>query len=479
MNLASRCRLALILALCAICACCGCSSSEPANSSGDSATATSARQINLKVAVIDDVTLGPVIQRQFAARRNGEIQLTELSWEDFAGNDFAAAQDHDVVVYPMWRIGELASRELLSPIMADNMPRDEADRRSILRADRENAIAWGGQPVAVSLGQAHWVMLCRSDVLDEHGLAIPDTWKDFSKLTETLAGKSEAEALPTRVVVPLQGHWASHALSLRAASAIRLPGRYSSYFDVSDMTPLIDSAPFLRSLQGWEKDLTSATEPQSPQQVLADYAEGKIAVAIVPLNARWLDEVAVATLPPTTVAAVPSWSAVFDLTRQGWMERGRADSPIVPLVGFSGMLASTTANSSQLRNSMDFLEWVSEKQISTIVSVESPNAGVSRKSHLGNPAKWLAPQFGDEQARQFADILGDANDSRLRLNALRIPQADQYLSMLDDAVRNVLLKDANAVEQLASAASAWSQRVAESGAEETKSAYRKSEGLSR
>ena len=113
------------------------------------------------------------------------------------------------------------------------------------------------------------------------------------------------------------------------------------------------------------------------------------------------------------------------------------------------------------------------------MSVESPATGLSRKSHLGNPAKWLGPLFNSENATQFADVLGQANDSRLRLNSLRIPAADRYLSALDESVRSVLIEGGNAVEQLATATRAWTEITEDVGIDEQKSAYRNSEGLSR
>ncbi|MGI9519890.1 MAG: ABC transporter substrate-binding protein [Pirellulaceae bacterium] len=475
MNLAGRCRLAVLILM--LCTCNGCGTASPEDSATDG-TAVAPRQITLKVAVIDDAVLGPVIQRQFGARRNGEIQLTELSWQEFADGDFAVASDNDILIYPMWRLGELASRDLLTPITDDNMPREDSDRRSILRSDRENTIGWGGQEVAVSLGQSHWVMLCRTDVLEEHKLDIPATWKEFSDLAAQLARQTGSD-LPQRIAVPLKDHWASAVLFVRAASGIRLPGRYSSFFDVGSMQPLIDTEPFLRSLQGWDTDVIDSAVPQDPEEILLDYASGKIAIAVVPLNARWLDNVDSESLPPTTIVPVPFWSGVYDQPQERWIERRKDDSPIVPLVGSSGMLASTSANSSQLRNSMDFLTWVTEKQISTIVSVESRHAGLSRKSHLGNPAKWLGSSFSAEQARQFANVLTEANESRLRLNSLRIPDASRYLAALDEAIRRVMIEDANSVEELAGVAQTWSLIASESNPEETKANYRRSEGLRR
>jgi hypothetical protein len=67
--------------------------------------------------------------------------------------------------------------------------------------------------------------------------------------------------------------------------------------------------------------------------------------------------------------------------------------------------------------------------------------------------------------------------TRRVLISLRIPGAEQYLQVLDDAVRDSILNQANAVETLASAASQWISIVAEQGMPEQKRAYRQSLGL--
>ena len=143
------------------------------------------------------------------------------------------------------------------------------------------------------------------------------------------------------------------------------------------------------------------------------------------------------------------------------------------------MLASASAKSKQIRNATEVMTWMTEKKIGAILSSESPNTGMSRKVDLANPGRWLGDRLPARNASQFVDYINDLNGSRRILFFMRIPDADQYLEVLDEAVRQAVFENANAVEVLAAAALAWSQLTVELGLETQKEAFRKSVGLSR
>ena len=103
---------------------------------------------------------------------------------------------------------------------------------------------------------------------------------------------------------------------------------------------------------------------------------------------------------------------------------------------------------------------------------------MSRKSHLGNPDKWLGSAAGSDHLNQVADYITEVNSGRRILCVLRIPSAERYLEFLDDGVRDVVFGEGNAVETLASVALSWGRLTDELGADNQKLGYRRSEGLS-
>ena len=120
---------------------------------------------------------------------------------------------------------------------------------------------------------------------------------------------------------------------------------------------------------------------------------------------------------------------------------------------------------------------MTSKKICSIVSVESANAGMSRKSHLGNAGKWLGDEWTAEQLTQYSDYLNEVNSGRRVMTTLRIPESDRYLDELDQAVRAVISSDADVAESLTGVTTRWTEITNEIGMEKQKMAYRQSEGM--
>ena len=183
-------------------------------------------------------------------------------------------------------------------------------------------------------------------------------------------------------------------------------------------------------------------------------------------------------MPVTELGPVPGWKEMYDPTRESWFAPPSESNLSVPLAGSTGMLASVSASSKQVRNAIEVMDWMTEKKIGAILSSESPNTGMSRKVDLANPARWLGERLSAKNDSQFVDYVNDLNGGRRILFFMRIPNADSYLNALDAAVRKAVLENANVVEVLSFAARAWSQLNEELGLEAQKNAFRKSVGLS-
>ena len=217
--------------------------------------------------------------------------------------------------------------------------------------------------------------------------------------------------------------------------------------------------------------------PQDPTSVFEDFAKGNVAIAMLPVNRHWDNVDGNGTFPATTLGPVPGWNSLFDGSRGSWTEQLPGAQLNVPLVGSTGMLVSASSGTQQQRNAIEVIVWMTSKQMSSILSVESPNTGLSRKVHLADPEKWLGPWITPANASQFSDYMNELNRGRRILMTLRIPEADRYLDVLDEAVRQTIIQDGNAVENLSTVAKHWSEIINEIGLEEQKQSYRRSEGL--
>ena len=229
---------------------------------------------SVSVLVVDAPELSSVVNRQWKARTESELKVTDVTWSELAAAKFDTLSQYEVVVYPSCRVVELAAQEKLGQIDSRLLADSDFNQRGRLFFERALG-EYGGKPLAVSLGGAIPVLLCRSDVLEECGVDAPKSWSEFSALANKLKTLDADPALPRDVLVPLQGDWASHAVALRSASAIRKLGRYSTFFDVNSMAPLVASQPFLESLIAWKQDLSRPHEALSPREVLNAFANGE------------------------------------------------------------------------------------------------------------------------------------------------------------------------------------------------------------
>ncbi len=256
----------LVLAACS--GGCGTNRSElPAGSDEQAARAVSPA-ISLNILVVDDTRLAPVMARQYSARQNATLNISETTWPALVDSQFADCEKNDVIVFPARRLGELTSRQIIRPLDLEDLSGAES-RRSVFYFDRQPLVTWHDQTMGVSLGQSLPVLLCRQDVLTACQVDVPTTWTEFSELAKKISA-SDAERLPSGIGIPLAGHWASQMLMVRAAPAIRARGRYSALFDVTDMRPLIDSEPFLRLARLGSRNRTrpaSGFAPRNPATI--------------------------------------------------------------------------------------------------------------------------------------------------------------------------------------------------------------------
>ncbi len=448
-------------------------SAEPVRED-DAPYAASAPAEPINLLVIDDPAVGAVVSRQYSARQSGTVKVTERTWSSIVENNFADFSQFDAVIYPARRLGELATRDLISPIES-NQQRNSDARKSVLPFDRRELVSWGERVMGVSLGQSLPMMLCRSDVLAACESEVPESWKEFSELAEKIAA-SGTIGLPERIGVPLADHWAGYMLMARAAPVVREPGKYSTFFDVGDMRPLIDSEPFLRALQGWARDLDPAIAAATPAEVLRQFMAGELAIAMAPVHPELLEEVATPDFEFQLAPLPGAPESGPELSVRTFGGDGRPTR--VPLVGATGLVASVVAGRRE-RVATAFVEWLRDKKISALVAAETPLAGPSHKTHLADAGQWLGPAFSPDHAVAAANLIESAHEGRLCLIVPRIPSADEYLDLLDAAVRAVIADEANPVESLAQVAHRWNELNEEAGRDARRAAYRLSEGMSR
>ncbi len=458
----------LILAFWAVLAGCGQSSSK------DDSTAKSAKKevvlSDLKVLVVDDPDIGPVIARQWAARSGGKLEIVNESSTDLASQEFSIDQSVDVVIYPSRLLGDLVTakrfEEVPNSVWDDE---DQLNKKELLRHSRTTNVRWASRTWAVPLGSPLFVMLYRTDVLERLGESVPQTWADFDRIAGKLAAKDKFEnangqPLPTQIGLPLADYWRAQMLLLRSAAYVRARGRTSTIFERGSGKPMIANAAYVKALEGLQAVCANnydELKQQTPKQTFLDLLSGKTAIAITWPSASFQPETDSELSDLIAIANVPGSSKLFDSAKGTWSERDSDTIKNVPLIGFSGLVASITVNSSNIGSARELLKWLPSKSISNSVLPKSEQTGPFRASHLGNPAKWTGGLVSPEAGEEYATVIRAANENTVIVVFPRIPGQAKFIAVLDRAVEDVLSMKESATAALTNAAGQFEQLLNE------------------
>ena len=249
----------------------------------------------------------------------------------------------------------------------------------------------------------------------------------------------------------------------RAASLGQHRDQYSFLFDSDDMTPRIDTPPFVEALARSDRTGRHAGPPGMERFDAAAAREafrtGKVALLIdrAERAAAWSHG------KPVGVAPLPGSDRVFEPIRKEWTPPSPRNAPsYLPqgggwLVGINGRLSGT-----QLEAAIDFAKYLANPENSNRIRAERtfPMLPV-RTSQMGQglPDPTSAP---DVDSRLWSDAVSRTLLAERVVPGLRIPGADGYLT--DLAKGRVAAAGGEAPEKaLAAVAKAWTERTKATG----------------
>lgn len=432
-------------------------------------TDSSKRQVvlrDLKVLVVDDETIGPVIARQWTARSTANLEIVNRSIADLESDDFLVDKEIDVVIYPPRLMGDFVTAkrfEEISDAVWDD--KKQLNKKELLRHSRTTNIRWANRTWAVPLGSPQFVMLYRTDVLEQLGESPPETWLDFERIAKKLASAndlndSNGQPLPTRIGLPLADYWRAQMLLLRSAAYLRARGRVSTVFNRNSGKPMIDNPGYVKALEGL---LTIAgtnydqLSKQDPKQTFQAMLDGQTAIAITWPSATFQSDSESEFTDRISIANIPGSKSIFNPSKGTWSERDSETTQDVPLIGFAGLVASISANSNNIISAQELLKWLPSKPISNSVLAKSVHSGPFRASHLGNPVKWTGGLVTPEAGEEYASVIRAANENTVVIVFPRIPGQSKFIAALDEAVDNAMEGRESASDALKKAAGEFEQ----------------------
>lgn len=425
----------------------------------------------LTLMVVGDAELGPIVKRQWAARRDGVLTIVDESNEDFVAEGFKIPAGVDVVIYPPAMLGELHITEQIIKVPGDVFNSNEFNKNEMLRHFRTLVARHDDQNFAIPLGGPGYSMIFNASVLEKAQTEPPATWKSFDsclrKISKALQDDPDTK-LVAKVDMPLAKNWAAHSFLARAAPAIAERGKLSTVLDRSTMKPLITEVPFVESLEQLKEIASSRSLELDPRGVYDLVCRGDSAVAIGwPAKGFSVDpeskdaENALAT--DLLVVSLPGMTERYDSSTGNWAKRSGTEEFRVDTIGFGGFIGSVAATTEAEESSWELLSWLGSKQIGLLVMPESPSAGPFRASHLGDPSVWAGERISEGVADQYSEVIAANHERTQAMIFPRIPGHQRYLAALDNAVRDCVAGEKTAEEALQFAAQEWDKITDELG----------------
>lgn len=403
----------------------GCSKTEPVAAPA----ARSSKVVPLRVLLVGEKGDKDFISRgwQAVSEQGLEVNVLPLERADPSGIGdafLAAAKKADVVIYPLALVGEAARSEAVVEMTTDEVKRIESKFGGLPPTARNGAARYGKSTYALPLG-------CTLPALIAQARLEPlDSWEDYDALVQ-----GEWEGLAAE---PTAAGWAGTMFLWRSRNA------KSWLFERKDLTPLIHTEPYVKSLELMLQTNSRYVEKdQTPDQIWARVGEGKLrgGIGFPERRSGPVVEMQLSALPGTVALS----KVVLD--------------PFAPVVSLSADCRQTSA-------SKRFIEWMcggegSRSVRRQVAGMNDLRDGASWSGDSAPYDRWLAEQL---QAPLIAPCpqLNDAMD---------------YLMVLDQQIRRALVGDAAPQEALDVVAEKWTDLTSSSGVDEQIRAWRMAQGM--
>jgi multiple sugar transport system substrate-binding protein len=429
-----------------------------------------------------------------------------LEWKTLSGGKYVVteaadtfpidwAHRFDVVIYPAELFGEIVDEHWLMPIRTALLNNEDYGLTDLFPLIWEHEVRWNGQPYALSLGTPVLEFAYREDLFAAHRHVPPATWEKYREEIEFFADRDHwGDSVPPEgiawqpTVEPLASGWAARTFLARAAAYARHRNQLSTYFDSTTMEPLIATPPFERALE----ELVAAAGPLSliadPQAAYVALANGRCAMALTWISSATTargaspspDEMAKPGPQVGNIAIeeLPGAMDSYNLGRHSWEERSGEYESRVTYLGMAGRLGSVSSSTHDAPSANRLLAWITRSEVSQRICAASSATTLFRMSHVAKPDPWLGNRVEPSAARQYTRTVESALSRSQFLLGLRIPGAEKYMKVLDDAVRSAAAGKLKPAEALRQTAVAWEAITEELGRERQRLAYLQSLGMS-
>jgi len=374
------------------------------------------------------------IHRAWSALSEQPLKITPIQYrrensQSLAADVVAISKRSDAVIYPISLASDLWVSEVITPLTEEMMAEMETTSGRLLLSLKNGAANYAGQAIGVPLGTSLPALLSSAQIEPVQ------SWEGYDQLVvESWNGKGAEPSAPG---------WAGIMFLWRAKS------NEGWLFNRNNFDPLIDSDPYIESLQMFVTTHNRYTaKRQTPSSIWSGVVGGSLQGGIGWWHeAESGDEVHVASVP------------------------GASESRKVLLDPFSPVI-SLSANCRQTAATKRFISWISAGEGSSAMRSRVFGTGVVRAASASGTL--LSSLAADSTA--YNRWLADQLSNPIVLPTLQIRQATKYYAILDHHVGEALDGNATATNALRDVAKAWRGITNAVGVENQLQAWRRAQG---
>lgn len=435
----------------------------------------------MTVLVIGQPEIGPKLTRYWsAAREGGQITVVDRTLDEWIEGGFSVEENIDLVVYPPLFVGELAERNVIAKLQRSQWQSDGVNKDSYLTHFRRQLAHYQAQPYGLPLGGPHFAMFYHLPSFGGDRATLPETWEAFERKLSNATTIDPSVGPTAKLDMPMKEGWAAWSYLARVAPGVRIRGTYSTLFNRTNMKPLIETTPFVESLEQLKRVTSTRSLELDPAAVFRLASEQK-SVAAVCFPSRGFStkkpDDQRASREQLAITSLPGTDTVFDQRTQTWKERFSSEQTRVDVLGFSGLMVSVTEQTRYPKTAIELMEWMSDKQSATKLVFGYETSGPFRASHLGDIGRWAGDDLSLEVGDEYSEVVEEIHDRSMLMMFPRIQGAHRYLESLDRGVRKFLQNDVEAKSVLAEVAQEWEKITDEIGREKQIQSVEQEAGL--
>lgn len=411
----------------------------------------------IKIVILDDDLGNYIALKNKISREFGNLELGKVQWLVKTSDEFFTAPEQgDLLFYPPHVFGELVQKNLIKSIPDYIVESEPYQKSDVYKNQRRTFGVHNKTLYGLSLGVSSFSLLVNKAALAKHGIDVPTTWSEYRLACLTLATQRKngelEEVQPGQTwsptIEPTKGNWLAATFMARAGAYVRTRGKYSVMFDYSSWKPIIQSAPFVSTLN----DLISAFELMdikhqnlSPREVELAFLRGECFMAITWPHPPSIEEQDLReNVSASAVFPLPGSESKYDASAGKWVAAQNAEKHVA-FLGAGGLCGSVLNSSEQSGVATRRLGLLAGKEFSSLTGTVNSESGVPyRASHVSKIESWISASYPSPFAESLATVTEKQNQAPLWMIRSRVDQSRKYESTLASAIRDAMKKEETA-----------------------------------